>query len=73
MPLPRKRGPNVAVASPGGHTWTGAVRGTVPEIEIIGAAAYLLHTPPFGHTVRVVDASTIGAQLTRASKDQPPI
>ena len=37
---------NVAVASHGGFTWTGAIRGTVPGPEIIGLAAYLLHTPP---------------------------
>ena len=39
---------NVAVASHGIPTWTGAIYGTVPEAEIIGAAAYLLHTPPPG-------------------------
>ena len=71
---------NVAVASHGSPTWTGAIRGTVPEAEIIGAAAYLLHTPPSGLTVHVVDASIVGAQLRRvkractaASKDQSPI
>ena len=37
---------NVAVASHGSPTWTGAIRGTVLEAEIIGAAAYLLHTSP---------------------------
>ena len=57
---------NVAVASHGSPTWTGAIRGTVPEAEIIGAATYLLHVPPFGHTVHVVDASIIGAHLRRA-------
>ena len=36
---------NVAVGSHGSPTWTGAIRGTVPEAEIIGATAYLLHTP----------------------------
>ena len=36
---------NVAVASHGIPTWTGAIYGTVQEAEIIGAAAYLLHTP----------------------------
>ena len=45
---------NVAVASHGSPTWTGAIRGTVPEAEIIGAAAYLLHTPPSSLTVHVV-------------------
>ena len=34
---------NVAPASHGSPTWTAAIRGTVPEAEIIGAAAYLLH------------------------------
>ena len=43
---------NVVVASHGSPTWTGAIRGTVPEAEIIGAAVYLLHTPP----VRVLGA-----------------
>ena len=38
----------------------------VPEAEIIGAAAYLLHTPLSGHTVHVVDASIIGAHVHRA-------
>ena len=57
---------NVAVASHGSPTWTGAIRGTVPEALIIGAAAYLPHTPPSGHTVHVVDASIIGAHLRRA-------
>ena len=57
---------NVALASHGSPTWTGAIRGTVLEAEIIGAAAYLLHTPPSSHTVHVVDASIIGAHLQRA-------
>ena len=69
MPLPRKTGsPNVAVASHGSPTWTRAIRGTVREAEIIGAAAYLLHTPPSGLTVHVVDASIIGAQLRTAQE-----
>ena len=38
----------------------------VPEAEIIGAAAYLLHTPPSACTVHVVDASIIEAHLRRA-------
>ena len=42
------RATNVAVASHGSPTWTGAIRGTVPEAEIIGAAAYVLHSPPVG-------------------------
>ena len=54
---------NVALASHGIPTWTGAIYGTVPEAEIIGAAAYLLHTPPSVCTVHVVDASVIGAHL----------
>ena len=37
---------NVALASHGSRTWMGFIRGTVPEAEIIGAAAYLLHSPP---------------------------
>ena len=57
---------NVAVVSHGSPTWTGAIRSTVPEAEIIGAAAYVLHTPPSGHTIHVVDASIIGAHLRRA-------
>ena len=57
---------NVAVASHGSPTWTGAIHGTTPEAEIIGAAAYLLHTPPLACTVHVVDASIIGAHLRRA-------
>ena len=36
--------------------------------EIIGAAAYLLHTPPSACTVHVVDASIIGAHLRRAQE-----
>ena len=56
----------VAVASHGIPTWTGAIYGTVPEAEIIGAAAYLLHSPPSACTVHVVDASIIGAHLRRA-------
>ena len=59
---------NVAVASHGIPTWTGAIYGTVPEAEIIGAAAYLLHTPPSACTVHVVDASIIGAHL-RSSQE----
>ena len=59
---------NVAVASHGSPTWTGAIRGTVAEVEIIRAAAYLLHTPPSGHTIPVVDASIIGAHLRRAQE-----
>ena len=56
----------MAVASHGSPTWTGAIYGTIPEAEIIGAAAYLLHTPPSACTVHVVDASIIGAHLRRA-------
>ena len=48
--------------------WTGAIRGTVPEAEIIGAAVYLLHTSPSSHTVHVVDASILGAHLRRAQE-----
>ena len=59
---------NVAVASHKIPTWTGAMYGTVPEAEIIGAAAYLLHTPPSACTVHVVDASIIGAHLRRAQE-----
>ena len=58
----------MAVASHGSPTWTGAIRGTVAEAEIIGAAAYLLHTPPSACTVHVVDASIIGAHLRRAQE-----
>ena len=54
---------NVAMASHGSSTWTGAIRGTVPEAEIVGVAAYPPHMPPSGLTVHVVDASIIGAQL----------
>ena len=44
---PREDGAtNMAVASHGSPTWTGAIHSTVPEAEIIGAAAYLLHTSP---------------------------
>ena len=56
---------HVAVASHGSPTWTGAIHGTVPEAEIIGAAAYLLHTPPSACAVHVVDASILGAHLRR--------
>ena len=59
---------NVAVASYGCPTWTGAIRGMVLEAEIIGAAAYLLHTPPLACTVHVVDASIIGAHLRIAQE-----
>ena len=59
---------NVATASHGSPTWTGGIRGMVPEAEIIGAAVYLLHTPPSGFRAHVVDASIIGAQLHRAQK-----
>ena len=59
---------NMAVASQGIPTWTGAIYGTVPEAEIIGAVAYLLHTPPSACTVHVLDASVIGAHLRRAQE-----
>ena len=58
----------MAVGSHGSPTWTGAIRGTVPEAEIIGAAPYLLHTPPSSYTVHVLDASIIGAHLRRAQE-----
>ena len=58
----------VAVACHGSPTWTGAIYGTVPEAEIIGTAAYLLHTPPSACTVHVVDAFIIGAHLRRAQE-----
>ena len=57
---------NVAVAGHNSPTWTGAIHGTVPEAEIVGAAVVLLHTPPSGLTVHMVDASMIGAHLRRA-------
>ena len=73
-------GTNVAVASHGYPTWTGAIRGTVPEAEIIEAAAYLPHTPPCGHTAHVGDTSIIGGTCaghkrayTAAFKGLPPI
>ena len=59
---------NVAVASHGSPTWTGAIRGTDPEAEIIGAAAYLLHTHPSDRTVHIVDACIIGAHIRRAQE-----
>ena len=59
---------NVVVGSHGSPTWTGAIRGTVPEAEIVGAGAYLLHTPPLACTVHIVDASIIGAHLRRAQE-----
>ena len=59
---------NVAVASHQRPTWTVAIRGTVPEAEIIRAAAYLLHTPLLDRTVHIVDASIIGAHLRRAQE-----
>ena len=58
----------MAVASHGSPTWTGAIYGTVPEAAIIGAAAYLLHTPLSACTVHVVDASIIGGHLRRAQE-----
>ena len=59
---------NVAVAGHGSPTWTGAIHGTVPEAEIIGAATFVLQTPPSGLAVHVVDASIIGAHLRRAQE-----
>ena len=59
---------NVAMASHGSPTWTGAIHGTVMEADIISAAAYLLHTSPSACTVHVVDASIIGAHLRRAQE-----
>ena len=59
---------NVAVASHGSPTWTGAIRGTVLEAEMIGAAAYLLHTPLSACTVHIVDAYIIGAHRRRAQE-----
>ena len=59
---------NVAVASHGSPTRTGAIRSTVREAEIIGVVSYLLHTPPSGHGVHIVDASMIGAHLRRAQE-----
>ena len=66
---PQKDGvTNVAVGSHGSPTWTSAIRGMVPKARIIGAAAYVLHTPRFGHTVHVVDASIIGVHLRKAQQ-----
>ena len=59
---------NVAMASHRIPMWTVAIYGTVPEVEIIGAAAYLLHKPPSACTVHVLDASIIGAHLRRAQE-----
>ena len=62
------RDTNVAVVRHGSPVWTRAIRGTFPEAQIVGAAAYLLHTPPSGLTVHVVDASIIGVHLPRAQE-----
>ena len=43
----------MAVASHGNPTWTGGIRGTVPEAEIIWAAAFVLCTPPSCLTIHV--------------------
>ena len=51
--------------------WTLAIRGTVPGAEIIGAVTDLLHTPPSGLMVHVVDASIIGAQLQSSGGPVP--
>ena len=59
---------NVAIASHGIPTWTNAIRGTVPEAEVIGAAAYLLHNPPSACMVQVVHACIIEAHLRRRQK-----
>ena len=59
---------NVAVASHGIPTWTGAIYGTVLEAEIIDAAAYLLQTPLSACTVHVVDVSVTGAHLRKAQE-----
>ena len=56
---------NVEMASHGSPMWTGTIRGTVPEAEIIGAAAYVLLVPSSSNTVHVVDASIIGAHVRR--------
>ena len=56
------------MASHGSPTWTGAIRGTAPEAEIIGAAAYLLHNPPSDCSVHVGDASIIGVHLRRGEE-----
>ena len=64
----RDEATNAAVASHGSPTWTGAIHGTVQEAKIIGAAAYLLHTPPSACKVHVVDASIIGAHLRKAQE-----
>ena len=63
---------NLAGASHGSPTWTGAICGTVPKAEITGAAGYLLHTPLCGQPVHVVDASIIGAHLHRAHETHGP-
>ena len=52
---------NVAAASYGIPTCTGAIRGTVPKAEIVGPALCLLRTRLSGHKVHIVDASNIGA------------
>ena len=69
----------MAVAFHLSPTWTGAIHGTFPEAEIVGAATFRLHMPPFGLAVHVVDLSIIGAHLRRAKealyraiKGQPP-
>ena len=69
MRLPPEDGAtNAAVARHGSPMWTGAIRGTVAEAGIIGAAVYLLHTPLLDRTVHIADASIIGAHLRRAQE-----
>ena len=57
---------NVAVEGHGSPTWTGAIHGTVPVAETVGAAVFLLQTPPYGVVVHAVDVSIIGTHLRRA-------
>ena len=59
---------HVAVASHGTPTCIGAIRGTVPKAELIGAATFLLTTSPSGLVVHVVDASIIGTLLRKAKE-----
>ena len=59
---------NLAVAGPSSDTWTGAICGTVPDAEVLGAAMFLCHTPPWEASIHVVDATIIGAHIRRAQE-----
>ena len=58
----------MAVPDHSSPTWTATIPDALPKVEIVGAATFLLYTPPCGLAVHVVHASIIGTHPRKAEE-----